>query len=43
MVNHVEALETLALLVFIANKHITTGEGGALLTNNKKILKKSKS
>ena len=25
---------------FYANKHITTGEGGALLTNNKKLYEK---
>ncbi len=28
---------------FYANKHITTGEGGMILTNNKSIFKKSKS
>jgi perosamine synthetase len=28
---------------FYANKHITTGEGGMILTNNKKIFEKSKS
>ena len=27
---------------FYANKHITTGEGGALLTNNKKVFEKIK-
>ena len=28
---------------FYANKHITTGEGGMILTNNKKLYEKSKS
>ena len=28
---------------FYANKHITTGEGGMILTNNKNIFEKSKS
>lgn len=28
---------------FYANKHITTGEGGMILTNNKKIFKKARS
>ncbi len=28
---------------FYANKHITTGEGGMILTNNKKLFEKSKS
>ena len=28
---------------FYANKHITTGEGGMILTNNRKIYEKSKS
>ena len=30
----------ISILSFYANKHITTGEGGMLLTNNKKLYKK---
>ena len=32
----------ISTLSFYANKHITTGEGGAILTNNKKIYQKIK-
>ena len=33
----------LSTFSFYANKHITTGEGGMILTNNKKIYNKCKS
>ena len=33
----------ISIFSFYANKHITTGEGGMLLTNNKKIYEKCKS
>ncbi len=32
----------LSIFSFYANKHITTGEGGAIFTNNKKIYEKCK-
>ena len=32
----------ISILSFYANKHITTGEGGMLLTNNSKLNKKFK-
>ena len=32
----------ISIFSFYANKHITTGEGGAIFTNNKKIYEKVK-
>ena len=42
-VNPAEALEILAHLVFYSNKHITTGEGGMIVTNNKELAEDCKS